>query len=218
MRASERRGARKDRNAKRSTRTPELGYYLIVTDTKETEKNYFEGLRDSIPEKLKDKLVIKVFETKTVDIVEKCKELRDKDPQYRIPWVIFDKDQVLDFDNIISNAEKNDIYAGWSNPCIEIWFMAYFGSMPTTTDSVICCNIFKDKLSRVSEIKYIKSDKNIYKHLNKYGNEKIAIEVAEKRHLEYVNNCETTPSKMCSSTTVYMLIKEIKAKINNLHM
>ncbi|MGD9568092.1 MAG: RloB family protein [Sedimentibacter sp.] len=218
MRANERRGARKDRNTKRSTRTPELGYYLIVTDTKETEKNYLEGLRDSIPGKLKDKLVIKVFETKTVDIVEKCKELRNKDPQYRIPWIIFDKDQVSNFDYIISNAEKNDIYAGWSNPCIEIWFMAYFGSMPTINDSVICCNSFKDKLSHVSEIKYKKSDKDIYRHLNKYGNETIAIEVAEKRHIEYVNNCEITPSKMYSSSTVYILIKEINGKINNLHM
>ena len=42
-------GKRKDRNQRVGTRVPELGYYLIVTDTKETEKNYFDGLRDSIP-------------------------------------------------------------------------------------------------------------------------------------------------------------------------
>lgn len=38
-------GKRKDRNQRVGIRVPELGYYLIVTDTKETEKNYFEGLR-----------------------------------------------------------------------------------------------------------------------------------------------------------------------------
>ena len=53
-------GKRKDRNQRVGTRVPELGYYLIVTDTKETEKNYFEGLRDSIPAELKDRLVIKL--------------------------------------------------------------------------------------------------------------------------------------------------------------
>lgn len=42
-------GRRKDRNQRVGKRVPELGYYLIVTDTEETEKNYFEGLRDSIP-------------------------------------------------------------------------------------------------------------------------------------------------------------------------
>ena len=47
-------GKRKDRNKRVGTRIPELGYYLIVTDTEETEKNYFEGLRDSIPVELKN--------------------------------------------------------------------------------------------------------------------------------------------------------------------
>ena len=34
-------GKRKDRNLRLGTRFPELGYYLIVTDTEATEKNYF---------------------------------------------------------------------------------------------------------------------------------------------------------------------------------
>ena len=41
-------GKRKDRNLRFETRDPALGYYLIVTDTKETEKNYFEGLKKSM--------------------------------------------------------------------------------------------------------------------------------------------------------------------------
>lgn len=53
-----------DRNGKRKTReqlskrrVPELGYYFIVTDTKETEQNYLLGLRDSIPKELQGKAV-----------------------------------------------------------------------------------------------------------------------------------------------------------------
>ena len=61
-------GKRKDRNKRVGTRVPELGYYLIVTDTEETEKNYFEGLRDSVPEELKERLVIKVEKAKTVSV------------------------------------------------------------------------------------------------------------------------------------------------------
>lgn len=77
-------GKRKDRNRRLGTRIPELGYYLIVTDTDETEKNYFEGLRDSIPIELKNRLVIKVEKAKTVELVERAVELTNKEPQYRI--------------------------------------------------------------------------------------------------------------------------------------
>ena len=57
--------AKKDRLGKRKQRTinkrePELGYYLIFTDTEETEKNYFDGLKDSISSKYKNNLTIKV--------------------------------------------------------------------------------------------------------------------------------------------------------------
>lgn len=99
-------GKRKDRNKRVGTRVPELGYYLIVTDTEETEKNYFEGLRDSVPEELKERLVIKVEKAKTVELVERAMELADAESQYRIPWIVFDRDQVKDFDEIIRTAEK----------------------------------------------------------------------------------------------------------------
>ena len=49
-------GKRKDRNQRVGTRIPELGYYLIVTDTEETEKNYFEGLRGQYSKRVKESL------------------------------------------------------------------------------------------------------------------------------------------------------------------
>ncbi|MCM1027598.1 MAG: RloB family protein, partial [Roseburia sp.] len=120
-------GKRKDRNKRVGARVPELGYYLIVTDTEETEKNYFEVLRDTIPAELKDRLVIRVEKAKTVELVRKALELTEQESQYRIPWIVFDRDQVKDFDEIVLTAEKNDVGAGWSNPCFEIWMYAYFG-------------------------------------------------------------------------------------------
>ena len=123
-------GKRKSRNQRVGTRIPELGYYLIVTDTEETEKNYFEGLRDSIPKELKNRLIIKVEKAKTVDLVERALEFVSKDSQMRMPWIVFDRDEVKDFDKIIQDAEKSGVMAGWSNPCFEIWMYAYFGEMP----------------------------------------------------------------------------------------
>lgn len=56
----ERNGSRKIRGQLFKQRIPKLGYYFIVTDTKETEQNYMFGLRNSIPPELQGKLVIKV--------------------------------------------------------------------------------------------------------------------------------------------------------------
>jgi hypothetical protein len=72
---NERCGARKSR--KIGSRVPDLGYYQIITDTDKTERHYFEGLRDSIPEYFRNRIVIKVEKEKTIDLVKKAIELRD---------------------------------------------------------------------------------------------------------------------------------------------
>ena len=48
--------ARKDRTGSRKTReqrmcryVPEMGYYLVITDTEATERFFFTGLHDSLP-------------------------------------------------------------------------------------------------------------------------------------------------------------------------
>lgn len=46
MASFERNGNRKVRGQLFKRRIPELGYYFIVTDTKETEQNYMFGLRN----------------------------------------------------------------------------------------------------------------------------------------------------------------------------
>ncbi len=62
--------AKKDRTGNRITREqravrriPEMGYYLVVTDTEATERCYFTGLHKSLPSGIRHKLVIKVVET-----------------------------------------------------------------------------------------------------------------------------------------------------------
>jgi hypothetical protein len=205
-------GKRKTREQLSIRRVPELGYYLIVTDTKETEKNYMNGLRDSIPEELQRKLVIKVSNTKTDKLVSEAVNLASRQPQYREPWIIFDRDRVKNFDQITKEAEQNSIKAGWSNPCIEIWFSAYLGKIPGYNDSVTCCNGFAQTYRRITGKDYDKSDTGIYSKLCRYGNEKKAIKNAESIYKKQNEDCNN-PSEMCPCTTVYGLVKEIKDKI-----
>ena len=94
MAKKDRTGNRKTRNQRKQSKVPELGYYLIVTDTEATERCFFTGLHQALPEDVRNKLVIKVVETKTRTIIDKCLELTAYDAQYRIPWIVFDRDQV----------------------------------------------------------------------------------------------------------------------------
>lgn len=42
------------------------GAYLIVTDAEKTEKNYFEGIKNIIPDSLKNDLQIKIYFNKAL--------------------------------------------------------------------------------------------------------------------------------------------------------
>ena len=210
----ERNGSRKIRAQLFKQRIPKLGYYFIVTDTKETEQNYMFGLRNSIPPELQGKLVIKVVKTKTKNLVEEALNLASLNPQYGEIWIIFDRDQVQNFDEIISEAITKGINIGWTNPCIEEWFSAYFGAMPTYANSVSCCNGFEQIFERNAHQKYVKSDLAIYEKLNRFGNEEKAIRIATQKMHDHRIQGKYKPSEQIPGTTVHLLVDEIKSKIN----
>lgn len=181
MAKKDRTGNRKARELKKQFKVPELGYYLIATDTEATERCFFTGLHQALPEDVKNKLVIKVVETKTRTMLDKCLELTAYDAQYRIPWIVFDRDQVQDFDEIIAEAESKGIRVGWSNPCFEIWLYAYFGSMPAIMDSWTCCSDFGRVYETKTGQKYSKADEHMYGKLYKTGDEEKAIQIAQQK-------------------------------------
>lgn len=82
MAKKDRTGNRKTREQRKQFKAPELGYYLIVTDTEATERCFFTGLHQTLPEDVRNKLVIKVVETKTRAMIDKCLELTAYDAQY----------------------------------------------------------------------------------------------------------------------------------------
>ena len=112
MAKKDRTGNRKTREQRKQYKIPELGYYLIVTDTEATERCFFTGLHQTLTENVKSKLEIKVVETKTRAMIDKCLKLIAYDAQYRIPWIVFDRDQVQGFDEIITEAESKGIQVG----------------------------------------------------------------------------------------------------------
>lgn len=180
MAKKDRAGNRKTRDQRKQFKVPELGYYLIVTDTEATERCLITGLHQALPENVRNKLVIKVVETKTRTMIDKCLELTAYDAQYRIPWIVFDRDQVQGFDDIIAEAAGKGIQVGWSNPCFEIWMYAYFGSMPAIQDSWTCCSEFGRVYETKTGQKYSKADEQMYSRICKVGDEEKAIQIAQE--------------------------------------
>lgn len=209
----QRNGRRKTREQLSKRRVPKLGYYLIITDTKETEQNYIYGLRDSIPAKLQGKLVIKVSKTKTIKLIDEALSMASLHPQYGEPWIVFDRDEIPDFDKIISAAIEKGINVGWSNPCIEIWFSAYLGAMPTYQTSVSCCSGFANEYNKKTGQQYQKDDAAIYSKLCQTGDEKQAVDIASKKLAQHLRDGKSKPSEMSPATTLHLLIAEIKSKI-----
>lgn len=200
-------------------RKPKLGYYYIVTDSKKTETNYLTGLRDSIPKEQQPNIKIKVKKNVTAqNLVSTALEEAALNPQFSELWIVFDRD-LTPFDKIIKDAADNNINVGWSNPCIEIWFHAYFGEMPTPSldDSQKCCENFEDIFYKKTQLEYNKADSKIFEKLRKFGNEKKAIEIAQKKLKEYEKDCKKKPSMMCPATTLHKLVSEIinKTELHN---
>ena len=145
-------------------------------------------------------------------MIDKCLELTAYDAQYRIPWIVFDRDQVQKFDDIIAEAASKGIQVGWSNPCFEIWMYAYFGSMPAIQDSGTCCTEFGRVYETKTGQKYSKSDEQMYGKICRVGDEEKAIQIARRKLEQCVREGKTKPSEMCPCTTVHELVGEIRGK------
>ena len=196
-------------------RKPDLGYYYIITDAVETEPNYFNGIKENLPNKVKGRLVIKVKTSKTYDMVDTILNDVSKSPIVYDPWIVFDRDQVKDFDQIIIKAKKYGVNVGWSNPCIEILFLAYFGKSPNINDQKDCIREFENEYYRKTGKKYQKNNKEIYNDLTQNGDETSAVNELKRKYEDYVESGIKLPSKMIGVSMVYTLLEEIGDKVNN---
>ena len=190
------------------------GAYLIVTDAEKTEKNYFEGIKNIIPDSLKNDLQIKIYSNKPLaKIIDFAAEQRNKDERFRDIWLVFDRDEVKNFDRLIEKAKESKMNVGWSNPCFEIWLMSYFQNPKNINDSQKCCETFEKIFKENTDKNYEKSEKKIYNILCKKGDENKAIQRAREKYYQ-VRKEYSQPSKMIGCTTVYKLVEELKKKID----
>lgn len=191
------------------TRQRRLAYYLIYTDGDETEQNYLEGVRDSLPPELRDHVRVRVSHAHTTDLAESCLDEVASMQQVVEPWIVLDRDQVPGFDKLIADAEEDGIEVGWTNVCLEAWFNAYFGKLLTIQESKPCWHqfgrTFKEKVGQ----EYHKNDPRIYEKLRRYGSEERAMSLADAA-LGAARRDGKTPSESIGCTTIHLLVRKIE--------
>ena len=106
--------------------------YLIVCEGKQTEPNYFNGLKKKINEKYGNKVDVLIpnIEVKgtgknTTDLVNHTdKFVNYSNKRYGQIWVVFDKDDYSNdqFDKAIRTCDYN---VAWSNPNFELWILSH---------------------------------------------------------------------------------------------
>ena len=111
-------------------------------------------------------------------------------------------------------VRRKGIRAGWSNPCFEIWLYAYFGEIPEFEESTDCCARFGRTYQTKTGRKYSKSDEKLYTIMCDKGNEDNAIKLTERKYNAFRTLMITTPSKMTSCSSVFLLVQEIQEKVN----
>lgn len=212
MSARPRRDGRMRNRSERARIAPELGYYIIVTDAEKTEKHYFEGLRDALPNDLRRKIAIKVYGgVVPEELVSFCVNQRARHPQYAEPWIVIDRDEVSRFDELVAEAEERGIKVAWSNQCFEVWMSMYFGSVIRADDAQGCTSRFADVFRKATGRAYRKNDPDVYRALCDSGDEGKAIERSRAQFAKLAETCKA-PSQMVPCSTVYELVGEIRKK------
>ena len=188
--------------------------YLIICEGKETEPNYFNGLKQKINEKFEDKIRIIVPSIKvkgtglnTESLVKYAKQYINQSPKvYGQVWVVFDKDDYTDekFNNAIKLNEYN---SAWSNPNFEIWLLSHFKKIDIPLSKNDALKELKKQFQNSNLGKYSKNDKEIFEKITKDNRLETAIKNSKEIYEQLKSISSEASKNPC--TTVFMLVEDL---------
>lgn len=194
---------------------PPRRYYLIVCEGEETEPNYFEALRETLPNQMVERITVKGSGRGTSELLKCAKKeverrLASGNPPYYYVWLVFDKDEFPDFDRTILEIEALDAtadpqkrrphwFAAWSNEAFELWYLLHFQDI---TGGPLSRKGYQALLSKALGFPYQKNDPNLYPHLAN----RVDLAIARAQRLLGRYPKETPFSERNPCTTVGQLV------------
>lgn len=188
--------------------------FLILTNGKKTEVNYFELIKKNFKSFYKVKI-----EFQNLDPYELVKYAKGHVEESNQVWVVFDVDNTYHegkFNSAIMLADKENVKYAFSNKSFEVWLLSHFCKVESNFSNKELIEEINQKLKEQKFLgEYIKGDVNIlkkcfiFKYRDAVTNSKIIFQKKLKDHNE-LNTGKPKYWEWCSSTTVYKLIEALK--------
>ena len=166
MAAKKGKGWRSGRREGRS-RMVQMTRRLVVSEGKETEPRYFEGVRAALgaANGRKVAIVVKGTGKHTLDLLDFAVEHCRYAPEtFDHVWLVFDKDDfpAADFDAMERKcAELSDgsrtFHALWSNPCFELWPLLHLRYTTAPMTATECQRALAQAMSKDLGVEYRKN-------------------------------------------------------------
>lgn len=177
--------------------------FLIVCEGKKTEPNYFSSFRV-----VSARICVKGIGANPSKLIEEAKRLNNQEEEgYDQVWCVFDRDDFpkQDFNDAITNADREGFKVAYSNEAFELWYVLHFEFLNTG----IPRKDYIQKLDKLLKHQYEKNSEAIYDEINNY--QPTAIKNAENLLNQYQpqNAVNNNPS-----TTVHLLVKELNRFIS----
>jgi RloB-like protein len=217
------RGGRKMRGEgtlrRRSPHRPEKTRILIVCEGRETEPNYFRGLRDEEADRQNFRVEVKKGKSGScLAVVEQAIAEQERAAarveDYDEVWCVFDAEGAGQREQVSEGrtlARRHEIRLALSNPAFECWLLAHF---VRTKRSFADCDrvvvVLNNHWRRVFGRDYEKSDEQLYTHLA--DRTRTAIDNARKvRKQDWAPSADILDCN--SATEVYLLVEPLLAPI-----
>lgn len=175
MAAKKARGWRSGRREGRS-RMVQMTRHLVVSEGKETEPRYFEGVRAALgaANGRKVAIVVKGTGKHTLDLLDFAVEHCRYAPEtFDHVWLVFDKDDfpAVDFDAMERKyAELSDgsrtFHALWSNPCFELWLFLHLRYTTAPMTAAECQRALAQAMSKDLGVEYRKNLGGLFDMVN----------------------------------------------------
>lgn len=183
------------RSGKREVRPRmvQMTRHLVVTEGKETEPRYFEGVRAALcaANERKVAVIVKGTGKHTLDHV----------------WLVYDKDDfpASDFDAMerkcteLSDGSRT-FHALWSNPCFELWPLLHFRYTTAPMSAAECQRALAQAMSKDLGIEYRKNLDGVFGAVD--GRRGEALQRAGRLIVHHRGLCNVKPSAQNPATRV----------------
>lgn len=196
------------------TRMPKADSILIIAEGTKTEPLYLKPICERIValrggnvgvHEVNGEVYVKGVGRGTGSLLEKAKDVLSKSPYvYQHVWLVFDKDDFVDFDDAIRDARQEGFKVAWSNQSFEYWLVLHFEKC----DSALSRQDWVRKLDELFEMRgvaggYEKNRDDVYQIVTEYGQQRLAMRFAEDIRQSYGDR---PPSTCDPCTTVDELV------------